>query len=141
MGTRTKKRVEEPSGTWLDVTSRLLKGSVVALLATMLCLFLGACTVSFGWLKQEQIMGAVSGACVLGGLIGGLVAVRRKPAGALFIGLGVGVILFFVLMTAGMLMHEGSSLENGGIGIFCACACGGAIAGIFGRKRKKKHKR
>ena len=60
---------------------------------------------------------------------------------SLLAGLGVGVVLFLLLLTAGFIVYQGASVANGGAGILCACLCGGAIPGLLGRKPKKKRRR
>ena len=73
--------------------------------------------------------------------LGGCFAVRRVGRRSLLVGLGVGAVLFLLLLTAGLIANQGTSIANGGAGILCACLCGGAIPGLFGRKPKKKRRR
>ena len=80
--------------------------------------------------------------CVLGALAGGLSAARRPGSRGLLTGLGVGLVLFLLLLTAGLLAYEDASLERGGAAVLCACLCGGGLAGLIGGRRpKKKRKR
>ena len=79
--------------------------------------------------------------CVLGALIGGLLAVRRIGRSTLLVGAGVGVILFLLLLLAGTLLFEEASISNGGGMMLLSCLCGGAMAGILGSRPKKKRKR
>ena len=85
--------------------------------------------------------GAVLAVCVLGALVGGTYAVRRVGGRSLLTGLGVGAVLFLLLMTAGLIAYVGASIAIGGAGILCACLCGGAIPGLLARKPKKKRRR
>ena len=81
--------------------------------------------------------------CVLGGFCGGLLAVRQC-GGGLLAGLGAGTVLFLLLLTVGALCFESMSLQAGGIGLLCGCLCGGAAAGLFsgrGKKRPTRKKR
>ena len=55
--------------------------------------------------------------------------------------IGVGAVLFLVLLSVGWLLFETASLANGGLLILLACLCGGAMAGILGARPKKKRKR
>lgn len=52
--------------------------------------------------------------CVVSSLTGGLLAVRRLERGTLLAGLGVGVILFLLLLTAGFLLYEEASVQRRG---------------------------
>lgn len=95
-----------------------------------------------GGVVGEKLMGrGVLAICVVSSLTGGLLAVRRLERGTLLAGLGVGVILFLLLLTAGFLLYEEASLSNGGVPILVACCCGGAIAGVLGGRPRKKRKR
>ena len=89
----------------------------------------------------DAMYGAVLGVCVLGGLAGGIYAVRRVEGRSLLAGLGVGSVLLLLLLTAGLIAYQGASIANGGAGILCACLCGGAIPGLLARKPKKKRRR
>ena len=73
--------------------------------------------------------------------LGGCFAVRRVGRHSLPVGLGVGAVLFLLLLTAGFIAFDGASIANGGAGILCACLCGGAIPGLLARKPKKKRRR
>ena len=89
----------------------------------------------------EAMYGTVLAACALGAFAGGIYAVRHVEGRSLLAGLGVGVVLFLLLLTAGFIVYQGASVANGGAGILCACLCGGAIPGLLGRKPKKKRRR
>lgn len=135
------KRQEETGGLWLINMCEILKGSALAGLVAVLSLLLCAVLVSTGVIPVDAMDGSVMAVCVLGAAVGSVYAIRRVKGGALLVGLGVGGILFLLLITAGLLAYEEASVANGGVGILCACLCGGAIVGILGRKPKKKRRR
>ena len=135
------KRQEEGGSAWLNTTCEILKGGVLAGIVTIVSLLVCAILVSMGVLPVSAMEGAVLAVCVLGTLIGGVYAVGRSGGRSLLAGLVVGVVLFLLLLTAGLIAYEGASIANGGVGILCACLCGGAIPGILGRKPKKKRRR
>ncbi len=139
---KKKERKQEETGSpWLNVMIELLKGGVLAGVVSLAALLLCAALVSAGMLRERWMAGAVLAVCVAGAAVGGLYAVFRIGERSLLVGPGVGAVLFLLLLTAGMLAYDSASLENGGVGILCACLCGGAIAGILGRKPKKKRRR
>ena len=138
---KREKRQEEPASQWMDAMCELLKGGVLAGVVTLLVLLMCAVLVSMGALQERWMEGAVLACCVAGALTGGAYGVRRIGSRTLLVGLGVGVVLFLLLMTAGLLAFETASVEHGGAGILCACLCGGGISGFFGRGSKKKRKR
>ena len=135
------RRQEDGGSPWLNAACEILKGGVLAGAVAILSLLLCAVLVSTGILPVDAMEGCVLAVCVLGTLTGGVYAVRRMGERRLLAGLGVGAVLFLLLLTAGLLVWEETSVANGGAGILCACLCGGAIPGILGRKPKKKRRR
>ncbi len=135
------RRQEDPGSQWINSMCELLKGGVLAGVAAVLALLLCAVLVSAGLIRECWMEGAVLSVCVLGGLVGGIYAVRKIGRRTLLAGLGVGAVLFLLLLTAGLLAYETASMEQGGAGILCACLCGGGIAGILGGTSRKKRRR
>ena len=125
------------------------KVNVVSLIVALV--FSVACIVTFAAcsFSEDEIVAitfypllVLAIVCVLGALAGGVYAGRKLGVRSLLSGVGVGAVLFLLLMTAGLLAYEDASLERGGIGILCACLCGGALAGLLtARRPKKKRKR
>jgi len=135
------RRQEDLGGTWLNTMCDLLKGGVLAGVVAILALLLCAVLVSAGMIRERWMDGAVLAVCVLGALAGGLYAARAVGSRTLLIGLGVGGVLFLLLLTAGLLAYDNASLEQGGGGILASCLCGGGIAGLLGGGQKKKRRR
>ena len=84
---------------------------------------------------------AVLAVCVLGSLTGGLLAVRRIGRSPLPVGLGVGLCLFLLLLSAGCLLSGSASVSNDGALILLSCCCGGAMAGVLGARPNRKRRR
>lgn len=140
MKQKGKRQAESPANGWLNAMCELLKGGIVALAVTLLILLAGACLISAGVLSESAMGPLVTAACVLGALAGGLLAVRWVGSRPLPVGLGTGLILFLLLLSLGLLLYDSASLAQGGVRLALACACGGALAGVLG-SRKKKRKR
>lgn len=136
-----KKERQEMGSQWLNAMCEVLKGGVLAGVTALLSLLAGSALVSMGIIPVGAMYGVVLAVCVLGALAGGIYAVRRVDGRSLPAGLGVGVVLFLLLLTAGLIVYRGTSVANGGAGILCACLCGGAIPGLLARKPKKKRRR
>ena len=139
MGVRERPKQEISTNSWLEIMVRLLKGGILAGLVTIASLLIGACLISYGVIPQSQMEGVLLAGCVVGGILGGVIAIGRQGNRAIPMGIGVGMILFLLCMTGGLVVYQGSSIANGGVGILCASLIGGAIAGIMKKKRKKKH--
>ena len=138
---KKERRPEELGGEWLNAVCEVLKGGVLAGVTTILALLVCAVLVSVGAAPVGAMYGAVLAVCVVGALVGGTYAVRRVGSRSLLVGVGVGAVLFLLLLTAGLIAYQGSSIANDGAGILCACLCGGAIPGLLARKPKKKRRR
>ena len=138
---KREKGREDGGGQWLNTVCEVLKGGVLAGVVAILALLACAVLVSMGFLPVGAMEGGVLAVCVLGALAGGICAARRSGTRPLAAGLGVGAVLFLLLVTAGLIAYEGASMSNGGVSILCACLCGGAIPGVLGRKPKKKRRR
>lgn len=138
---KKERRPEEIGSQWLNAMCEVLKGGVLAGVTTILALLICAVLVSIGVVPVGAMYGAVLAVCVLGALVGGTYTVRRVDGRSLPAGLGVGAVLFLLLLTAGFIVYQSASMANGGAGILCACLCGGAIPGLLARKPKKKRRR
>ena len=135
------KRQEEKGSAWVNVSGALAKGSAVALGLVLLILMGCAAAVSFRWIGQQGMERCAVLACVVGSLAGASVSMRHNREWAMALGIGTGGILFLLLLALGVLLYENAPVTSGIPGIFCACLCGGAMAGILGRKAKKKRRR
>ena len=129
-GKRRETKPAEPGGAWIAVMCELLKGALAAVAAAVLTL-----------LAEGAMDRAALAAGVLGGLVGGLTAALRLRRSTLLVGIGVGAILFLLLLSAGALASDSVSLANGGAPVLLSCLCGGAMAGILGARPRKKRKR
>lgn len=141
MAGKREKKPEDPGAVWLSTMCRLLKGGALAVVMAALGLVVCSLLVSGGVMGERLIGRGVLAICVVSSLAGGLLAVHRLERGTLLAGLGVGGILFLLLLTAGFLLYEDASISNGGVPILIACCCGGAIAGVLGGRPRKKRKR
>lgn len=139
-----RKSEEEQSAVLLQYGKSVLLGSAMGAGICLVTLFLAAAGISRGLLDAGLSYQVVVVICVISSFVGGMFAIRRCPARGLFVGLAVGTALFLLQLTAGLLLYDTLSLENGGIGLVCADLCGGAAAGILsggGRRSPSKTKK
>lgn len=137
------KREEEQRIQLLQYGKAVLLGGILAFLCSITFLFLISFLISEGKINtslQYQLSVIVT---VLGSLIGGVVAVQRNRDKRFIVGFSVGIVLFLLQLTFGLLCYDSFTLENGEIGLLCGALCGGAAAGILssGRRKKSSHKR
>ena len=136
----TMRKTEDDQGALLLCYGKaILLGGAAAFGVGLALLFLAAVGISRGLLDAGLRYQLTVVSCVLGSFLGGVFAVRRSPARGLFVGLAVGAVLFLLQLSISLLLFEGFSLENGGLGLLFGDICGGAAAGILsgGGKRKK----
>ncbi len=114
-------------------------GGLLALGVELMVLLLGAVAVSNGILKEDTAAQVTAAACVLGCLIGGLLACTRWNSRRLLAGLATGAVCYLLILAVGLLMGDGFQMGPQALIELAGCLCGGAIAGVFGgRKTKKK---
>ena len=142
--TRAREKRCEDTGqgaSWLGAMVDLLRGAGVGLAGALAVLAIAAGLISFGMMSNAKADGAVVAACLLGGLLGGAFAVRRRKIAPLPTGLGAGGMLFLLLLAAGGLLYDVlPTLRTGGV-VASACLCGGGLAGVLGGKPKKKRRK
>ena len=136
-----RKTEEDQSAKLVRVITGVLLGGVLALGVCLVFLFLCAVGVSGGRLSEDLMDRMAIVGCVLGGFAGGLFAVRRCGSASLLAGLAAGAVLFLLLLTIGLLLYDGMSVEHGGLGLLSGALCGGAAAGLLGARPKKKKRR
>ncbi len=139
------KKQEERQGRGRGCTAKdlcaLLKGGLLAAAAAIFVLLLCSVLISMGVLREHLMDGCVLLSCVLGALTGGLYAIKGIGRAALPVGLAAGGMLFLLLLTVGLFLYDGAGIEQSGLQVLCGCLCGGAVAGIFGKKRPKKRRK
>lgn len=136
------RRGDEEQGAWaVRAISQVLLGGVIGAAVSLLFLFLCAFAISKGLFSPNRTGYITVAACVIGGLAGGLFAVKRCAGRSLIVGLLAGVVLFLVLLTVGLILYQETALEEGGLALAAGCLCGGALAGLIGARPKKKRRK
>lgn len=135
-------KTDEEQGAWaLRCMTQVLIGAALAGVVSLLFLFVCALLISAGHLSADHTGVLSVCACVVGSLVGGVTAVSRCKGRSLMVGLAVGVVLYLILLTVGLLLYKTVALEEGGLPLGCGCLCGGALAGLFGVRPKKKRRK
>ena len=123
----------------VQMVTAVVLGGLLALGVELMTLLLGAVAVSSGVLKEDAALQLTAAACVLGCLIGGVLACTRWRSHRLLAGLAVGVVCYLLILAVGLLMSDSFELGLQALIELAGCLCGGAVAGMFsGRKTKKK---
>lgn len=136
------RKTDEEQGAWaLRCMTQVLIGALVAVMVSLLFLFVCALLISGGHLTQNHTGVFSVCACVLGSLVGGVTAVSRCKGRSLIVGLLTGAVLFLILLTVGLLLYKSVAVEEGGLPLGCGCLCGGVLAGLFGARPKKKRRK
>lgn len=116
-----------------------LQGGGAALAFYLIGIFLLTAAVIKGLLSEEVAFSCIAVLCVLSGLVGGAVCVRRTPWGSLPSAMA-GAGLFAVILAAVGACWTGVDWTGEG-GTLLVCAAGGGLfAGVLG-SRKSKHPR
>ena len=133
-------RKAEAQGTnAVQMVTAVAIGGLLALGVELMVLLVGAAAVSNGILKEDAAAQVTAAACVLGCLVGALVACTQWKSKRLLAGIATGSVCYLLILAVGLLMGDGFEMELQALIELAGCLCGGAIAGMFsGRKRSKK---
>lgn len=132
MGKSDKKATNKKTAT------AMITGTLGALLIAMLLLLVCSAAISAGVLKMENSRGLAVFICALSCFCGGLFVVRSCGKTALPLGVGTGFLFSLLLTMLGHLLFEDAEFGMGQLLILCICLCSGALAGLIGKKRKKR---
>ena len=113
-------------------------GGLLALGVELVILLLGSVAVSNGILKETAALQLTAAACVLGCFGGGLLACARWKSRRVLGGLATGMVCYLLILAVGLLMSDDLVLGTQALIELAGCLCGGALAGLLGRGRKKK---
>ena len=114
-------------------------GAGIALAVSLVILAGAAAGISAGWLVEEWGSRIVAAAALVGGLVGGLCALRwqRHP----LMGLGTGLLFGLLLLALGLVLLDARPRGAGALPVLLAAAVGGGLAGLTARPRKRKKRR
>ena len=114
-------------------------GAGIALAVSLVILAGAAAGISAGWLVEEWGSRIVAAAALVGGLAGGLCALRwqRHP----LMGLGTGLLFGLLLLALGLVLLDARPRGAGALPVLLAAAVGGGLAGLTARPRKRKKRR
>jgi len=138
---RQEKRREDKGTSWIACIGNVFRGGAVAGASVVLLLWVFAIFIAGGVLAERWSEPAILTSCLFGGVIGGSWAVKGVSMGRGVIGIGTGMVLFLILLIAGMMVYGTDCFGQGGERILAACLCGGALAGFTRRKGKRSTKR
>jgi putative membrane protein (TIGR04086 family) len=93
------------------------------------------------FLSEQLELHITIAACVVGGFCGGCLTRRRWGHHALPAGLAAGSVFFLLLLCVSLIFLEDTDFSRAGLGVLAGCLCGGALAGLFTGRKKKKKKR
>ena len=114
-------------------------GAGIALALSLVILAGAAAGISAGWMAEEWGSRIVAAAALVGGLAGGLCALRwqRHP----LVGLGTGLLFCLLLLALGLVLLDARPRGAGALPVLLAAAVGGGLAGLTARPRKRKKRR
>ena len=118
----------------------MILGGLLALGVELIVLLLGSVAISGGILKQDASLQLTAAACVLGCLVGGVLACLWWPDRRLLAGLAVGAACFALILVVGLLTGDELELGLQAVIELAGCLCGGAISGLLLREKKRRKK-
>lgn len=134
------RKAEAQGASAVQMTAAMMLGGLLALGVELMILLLGAAAVSRGILRDDAAPQLTAAACVAGCFAGGLLTCTRWQSRRLLAGLATGGVCYLLLLAVGLLMSGGFELCSQALIELAGCLCGGAIAGMFSGRGKRKKK-
>ncbi|MPM73467.1 hypothetical protein SDC9_120447 [bioreactor metagenome] len=131
---------EEQGARVIRTLTHILIGGAAGLMVCLVFLVLCSFGISLGLISEGIMYQLTVIGCVIGGFFGGVWTVSHCRTRTLFIGLGVGAVLFLLMLTAGVLFFKSVAPNEGGLGLVCGSLSGGAVSGLLGGRPKKKRR-
>lgn len=122
---------------WIEASMAVGKGLGVAIVLLLILLFLSSIALYHGVFSQENMTGMVLVCTLFSALAGGGFALSLLKKHGLFLGMAVGILLFLVLLLLGYCFYGKTTLGTDSLEILFASFCGGCLAKLFTKKRKK----
>ncbi len=132
------RKAEVQGANAVQMTVAVVLGGLLALGVELVILLLGAVAVSKGILRDNISPQLTAAACVVGCLIGGTLTCARWNSRRLLAGLATSAVCYLLVLAVGLLMNNGPELGLQALIELAGCLCGGALAGMFGGKGKRK---
>ena len=116
----------------------LLPSAAAGLLLTLLAMLVGAVLLHRRVLPENGTAPYALAALALGTLLAGWMAAKRAPGRKLFWALGAGLVVFLVLLAAGLLLRaQPIDLVSTAASLLCALAAS-ALGGFAGANMRRK---
>lgn len=136
------RKSEEEQGTRvISGMLSILMGGALGFLACVILLAIGSALIENGIIDEDLMYRLSVAGCFLGALAGGSVTVRRMKGRRLFSGMAAGGAMFLLMLILGALIYPSFNPANGGLGLLIAALAGGAAAGIFAARSRKKRRK
>ena len=136
-----RKPEEDQGAKLVRAMTDVLLGGGLALVVCLVFLLICSVGISGGWVEEDLMYQLSVVGCVIGGFSGGIFAVRHSGARALIVGLASGGVFVLLVLPAGLLRSEDTSIDARELGLLSGALCGGGAAGILGTRPKKKKRR
>lgn len=144
MPTAKKKRQEAAGDGWQSGMLQMLRGAIIGAAVAILILLAASVLIWGGAVSNEAEGTVVILAGLLGGAAAGLTAAGQGRGGALRRGLGAGVMMILLLLSAGALIGDTAVTARLTGAVPASCLCGGGVGALLrgaGRSKKGGKKR
>lgn len=136
-----QKQGAEPGTLALKNVVAVLLGACVGVAGALGVCFAFAGVMQARWLPMENSGAAVAAAGLVGGFLGGFFALRKGKGTPLVLSLSAAGVMFLAFLALGALFYQEISSPENWIPTLLSCLCGGALAGLCGKKHRKKRRK
>lgn len=123
-----------------QIAIKIFQGVFIALIVMFLLLFMSAFILSAGILDTSMMHSLAIISCSIGIFVGALLSVRRCGQRSIPVGIGVGVVCFLILLIFAPVCSIKIQFGTNQFLLLFLCLCSGALAGIVGKKKRKRRR-
>lgn len=126
---------------WVELALASLQGVMISFFVVILLLVGVAFAISKGTIQQADMEGAVFASAFLASTLGALYSLWKINNEGMIWGILVSFLFFLFLFLLGFCFSPNIEQRTGDFELFFAILCGGAVAKILLRKKKKNKKK
>ena len=129
---------ERKSTTGKNYVKPVFSGGVIAFFGSIFLLLICSLMIFCGWIEYTQLRRLAIAACATSGFLISFLNVRKLGHSGIPVGVSICMTEFSLLLFTGLLMSGKNISASALLPLLVACLCSGALAGLAGRKKKKR---
>ena len=130
--------VKNEKKTFKDLVPGIMSGSGMSLIIMICLIMIASLLIASGRVGEEKELVLVMICCFVGSVGGGAIARHKNAAEPLASAFGSAAVTISIRLIVSMFSEAGSLIDSEDIMVTCAILCGGVLAGICRRSKKRR---